>query len=110
MPAKRPTRARSTNGTCLSGARRWSRNYTPSRTHFTSSPSLNGKSDMNPPGHAALVTGGGSGLGAATADTLAAAGAKVTILDVNMDAAKAVAGKIGGLAIKCDVSDAEATQ
>jgi NAD(P)-dependent dehydrogenase (short-subunit alcohol dehydrogenase family) len=65
---------------------------------------------MNPHGHAALVTGGGSGLGAATAETLASAGAKVTILDVNIDAANAVAGKIGGLAIKCDVSDAEATQ
>src|SRR5262245_51582448 len=82
----------------------------PSPPPRTSSPSLNGKPDMNPHGHAALVTGGGSGLGAATAETLAAAGAKVTILDVNLDAAKAVAGKIGGLAIKCDVSDAEATQ
>jgi NAD(P)-dependent dehydrogenase (short-subunit alcohol dehydrogenase family) len=65
---------------------------------------------MNPNGHAALVTGGSSGLGAATAERLAAAGAKVAILDVNMDAAKAVAGKIGGLAIKCDVSSAEATE
>jgi len=65
---------------------------------------------MNPNGHAALVTGGGSGLGAATAEKLAAAGAKVALLDVNMDAAKAVAGKIGGLAIKCDVSSAEATE
>jgi NAD(P)-dependent dehydrogenase (short-subunit alcohol dehydrogenase family) len=65
---------------------------------------------MNPNGHAALVTGGGSGLGAATAEKLAAAGAKVALLDVNMDAAKAVASKIGGIAIKCDVSSAEATE
>ena len=57
-------------------------------------------------GQAAIVTGGGGGLGAATARSLAAAGAKVTLLDVNMDAAKAVASEIGGLAISCDVSDA----
>ncbi|MBX3535238.1 MAG: SDR family NAD(P)-dependent oxidoreductase [Xanthobacteraceae bacterium] len=58
-------------------------------------------------GHAALVTGGGSGLGAATASALAAAGAKVALLDVNIDAAKAHAAKIGGIAIKCDVSDSD---
>ena len=65
---------------------------------------------MNPKGHAALITGGGSGLGAATAEALAAAGAKVAILDLNMDAAKNVAAKTGGLAIRCDVSHADATQ
>ena len=57
-------------------------------------------------GQAAIVTGGGGGLGAATARFLAAAGAKVTVLDVNMEAANAVASEIGGLAISCDVSDA----
>jgi NAD(P)-dependent dehydrogenase (short-subunit alcohol dehydrogenase family) len=62
---------------------------------------------MNPKGHAAIVTGGGSGLGAETASRLAEAGAKVAILDVNLDGAKAVAAKIGGLAIRCDVSDAD---
>jgi NAD(P)-dependent dehydrogenase (short-subunit alcohol dehydrogenase family) len=63
---------------------------------------------MNPKGHAALVTGGGSGLGAATATALAAAGAKVALLDVNDAAMKEVAGKIGVLAVKCDVADADA--
>lgn len=62
---------------------------------------------MDVKGHAALVTGGGSGLGAATASALAAAGAKVALLDVNLDAAKAHAAKIGGIAIKCDVADSD---
>jgi NAD(P)-dependent dehydrogenase (short-subunit alcohol dehydrogenase family) len=64
---------------------------------------------MNPKGHAALVTGGGSGLGAATAAKLAAAGAKVALLDVNAEAAKAHAAKIGGIAIACDVTDSDKT-
>jgi NAD(P)-dependent dehydrogenase (short-subunit alcohol dehydrogenase family) len=61
---------------------------------------------MNVKGHAAIVTGGGSGLGAGTAKALAAAGAKVALLDVNMDGAERVAKEIGGIAIKCDVSSA----
>jgi NAD(P)-dependent dehydrogenase (short-subunit alcohol dehydrogenase family) len=65
---------------------------------------------MDIKGHAAIVTGGGSGLGAATAEALAKAGAKVALLDVNMDAANAHAGKIGGIAIKCDVSDAASAE
>jgi NAD(P)-dependent dehydrogenase (short-subunit alcohol dehydrogenase family) len=64
---------------------------------------------MDIQGHAAIVTGAASGLGAATAEMLAAAGAKVAILDVNFDAAQAVAKKIGGLALLCDVTAAEAT-
>jgi NAD(P)-dependent dehydrogenase (short-subunit alcohol dehydrogenase family) len=60
---------------------------------------------MDIKGHAAIVTGGGSGLGAATAKMLADAGAKVALLDVNMDAANAHAKAIGGIAVKCDVSD-----
>lgn len=64
---------------------------------------------MDPKGHAAIVTGAASGLGAETAATLAKAGAKVACLDVNMDGATQVASKIGGIAIKCDVtSDAGA--
>jgi NAD(P)-dependent dehydrogenase (short-subunit alcohol dehydrogenase family) len=62
---------------------------------------------MDIKGHAAIVTGGGSGLGAATAAELAGAGAKVACLDVNLDGARAVAGKIGGFAVRCDVTDAE---
>ena len=62
---------------------------------------------MNPKGHAAIVTGGGSGLGAETAAALAGAGAKVALLDINIDAAKAHAAKIGGIAIRCDVSDSD---
>lgn len=57
-------------------------------------------------GHAAVVTGAGSGLGAATARALAKEGAKVALLDVNLEAAKAIASEIGGLAIACDVTDA----
>jgi NAD(P)-dependent dehydrogenase (short-subunit alcohol dehydrogenase family) len=56
-------------------------------------------------GKAAVVTGGGSGLGAATARRLAAVGAKVAVLDINEKAAKAVAGEIGGIALRCDVAD-----
>jgi len=61
-------------------------------------------------GQAALVTGGASGLGAATARALAKAGAKVAVLDVNLDAAKAVAQEIGGLAVACDVADAKSAE
>jgi NAD(P)-dependent dehydrogenase (short-subunit alcohol dehydrogenase family) len=62
---------------------------------------------MDMKGHAAVVTGGASGLGAATADELARAGVKVACLDVNLDGARAVAEKIGGIAVRCDVTDAD---
>src|SRR5579862_5062015 len=59
-------------------------------------------------GKAAIITGGGSGLGAATAARLSAAGARVALIDVNLEGAQEVAGKCGGIAIRCDVSDAAA--
>ncbi len=62
---------------------------------------------MNIHGQTAIVTGGGSGLGAATARALAEKGAKVAIFDINLEAAQKVAGEIGGLALACNVSSAD---
>ncbi|MFB6463966.1 3-hydroxyacyl-CoA dehydrogenase [Bradyrhizobium sp. WSM2254] len=56
-------------------------------------------------GTAAIVTGGASGLGGATAERLAAAGANVTILDLNAALGEAHAKTIGGHFIKVDVTD-----
>jgi len=61
-------------------------------------------------GHAAIVTGGGSGLGGATARMLAGAGAKVAIFDVNQQAAAEVAADIKGLAVPCDIADSASTE
>ena len=60
---------------------------------------------MNVSGQCAIVTGGGSGLGAGAAHVLAAAGAKVAVIDVNLDAAQATAADVGGIALACDVTD-----
>ncbi len=54
-------------------------------------------------GRGIVVTGGGSGIGAATCRLLALKGAAVGVLDRNADAARAVADEIGGLALACDV-------
>ena len=61
---------------------------------------------MEVAGHAALVTGGGSGMGAETARALARAGARVAVLDVDADGAAQVAEETGGIALRCDVADA----
>jgi NAD(P)-dependent dehydrogenase (short-subunit alcohol dehydrogenase family) len=61
-------------------------------------------------GRAAIVTGGASGLGAATARALAEAGARVAILDVNEKAAAEAARETGGVAAACDVADAKSAQ
>lgn len=61
---------------------------------------------MDAQGLPAIVTGGGSGLGAGAARALAEAGAKVAVLDINKAAAEDVAAEIGGLAVECDVADA----
>ncbi|HEY1384217.1 MAG TPA: SDR family NAD(P)-dependent oxidoreductase [Dongiaceae bacterium] len=57
----------------------------------------------------ALVAGGGSGIGAAAARHLASLGAKVAVLDVNLDGAKAVAQEFGGLPLACDIASADST-
>ena len=59
---------------------------------------------------AAIVTGGASGLGAATARKLAAAGAKVAVCDLNVKLAESVAAEIKGTAIACDVTDAASAE
>jgi 2-hydroxycyclohexanecarboxyl-CoA dehydrogenase len=61
-------------------------------------------------GRKALVTGGASGIGAASARRLAAEGAQVTIGDLNLEGAAEVAGEISGLAIELDVTDLGSAQ
>lgn len=65
---------------------------------------------MDVSGQSAIVTGGASGLGEATARALAAAGAKVAVMDLNMDVATQVADDIGGVAISCDVASATSAE
>ncbi len=54
---------------------------------------------------AAVVTGGASGLGAATARALAAKGVKVAIFDLQEEKGKAMAAEIGGVFCECNVTD-----
>src|SRR3954453_14676883 len=56
-------------------------------------------------GRTALVTGGAGGIGAATARRLAAEGARVAVGDLDVDAARAIAAEIDGLATELDVTD-----
>lgn len=65
---------------------------------------------MNPSGVVALVSGGGSGLGEATARALAARGARVAIADIGMERAEEVAADLQGIAVKCDVRSEEDVQ
>ena len=60
---------------------------------------------MNLEGRVAIVTGGGSGIGRASARRLTAEGMQVCVVDVNRDAAAAVAAEIGGLSVGADVSE-----
>lgn len=58
----------------------------------------------------ALVVGGASGLGAATARKLAQLGARIAVLDLNLDAAKVVAAEIGGQAFECNITCAASAE
>jgi NAD(P)-dependent dehydrogenase (short-subunit alcohol dehydrogenase family) len=60
---------------------------------------------MDIKGQAAIVTGGASGLGGATVDMLAAAGAKVAIFDLNEELGQAKAKEVGGIFFKVNVTD-----
>ena len=61
-------------------------------------------------GKVAIVTGGGRGLGAGYCRALAAEGASVVVADITEEGAKEVAGEIGGLAVRVDVSDEASIQ
>jgi 3-hydroxybutyrate dehydrogenase len=59
-------------------------------------------------GRTAVVTGGGSGIGRACAARLAAAGAKVVVVDLDGDAARSAADEVGGEAVELDLADLDA--
>ena len=73
-----------------------------SETSIVPSPSAAG---LDLTGRSALVTGAASGIGRACAERYSRAGASVTVLDLDGDAAKKVAGEIGGEAVQADLSD-----
>ena len=60
--------------------------------------------DRSLQGRHALITGGGTGIGAATAELLHGAGAKISLLGRRIEPLQAVAAKVDGAAIRCDVS------
>jgi len=61
-------------------------------------------------GTAAIISGGASGLGEATARELAAAGARVALADLNEERGKAIASELGGVFVKTDVADEQSVQ
>ena len=61
-------------------------------------------------GRVAVITGGASGIGRASAIRLADEGAKVVVADLDADAAGAVAKEVGGLAVVADVTDEDAVR
>jgi NAD(P)-dependent dehydrogenase (short-subunit alcohol dehydrogenase family) len=63
---------------------------------------------MDLTGQGALVTGGASGIGAAAVRRLAAAGARVAVVDRDADGAAALAAEVGGVALPADVTDPDA--
>src|ERR1700721_2797456 len=87
---------------CLSHRDRTARGGWPGRAGYAPGMDVNGS--------AAIVSGGASGLGEATARALAAAGATVVIADLNEDAGKRVASETGGLFARTDVADEASVQ
>ncbi len=69
-------------------------------------PGMDAAADLR--GRTALVTGGASGIGRACARRLAAAGARVVVVDLDGDAAKEVATEVGGEAVQLDLADLDA--
>ncbi|MEE9451138.1 MAG: SDR family NAD(P)-dependent oxidoreductase [Gammaproteobacteria bacterium] len=65
---------------------------------------------MDIQGQAAIITGGASGMGAATAEKLVEQGAKVCLLDKNYQWAQDMAKKLKGHAIACDVADNDSVE
>lgn len=65
---------------------------------------------MNISGHAAIVTGAASGMGSQTAQALSSAGAKVALMDVQLDKLEEIAKDIDGVAIECDVTSANSAE
>jgi NAD(P)-dependent dehydrogenase (short-subunit alcohol dehydrogenase family) len=65
---------------------------------------------MDVTGASAIVTGGASGLGEASARKLAALGARVVVLDMQEEKGQAVASELGGIFVKADVADPEQVQ
>ncbi|WP_025769550.1 SDR family NAD(P)-dependent oxidoreductase [Thioalkalivibrio sp. HK1] len=61
-------------------------------------------------GQSAIITGAGSGMGAACARRLAAAGVKVALLDANAETVADVAREVGGMGLHCDIRDAAQTE
>jgi 3-hydroxybutyrate dehydrogenase len=71
---------------------------------------LNRMSNGRLDGLHALITGGGTGIGAAAAEVLAAEGAAVSVLGRRMEPLEAVADRVGGKAFQCDVTDGTAIE
>ena len=69
-------------------------------------PSMDAAADLA--GRTAVVTGGGSGIGRACARRLAAAGARVVVVDLDREAAEAIAGEVAGEAVGLDLADLDA--
>jgi NAD(P)-dependent dehydrogenase (short-subunit alcohol dehydrogenase family) len=61
-------------------------------------------------GKVAIITGGASGLGAATVERFAEEGARVVVADLDGDAARAVAARVDGLGVAVDVGDVQQTE